>query len=446
MNNLIIKEAKIINDGKIFEADLIVENGFITKVDTNLPNLNNYKEINALGKYLIPGIIDDQVHFRDPGMNHKANIYTESKAAIAGGVTSFMDMPNTIPNSLTLDILEEKYNNASINSLANYSFYMGTSNDNVDEVIGLDPKSICGIKIFMGSSTGNMLVDNEKTLERFFAESPVLVAIHSEEEYVIKSNLKKFIEKYGEDIPLSAHPEIRNEESCLKCTERAVGIANKTNGRLHILHLTTEDELKYFRNDIPIEEKRITSEICAHHLYFDSNDYEQYGSLIKCNPAIKGPRHKKALFDAMLDGRLDIIATDHAPHTWAEKNNNKYMQTPAGVPLVQHSLNIMLEFYHQGRISLEKIIQKMCHDPARLFQVEKRGYIKEGFFADFALLDLDTEWEVNKFNIHYKCAWSPFEGHKFKGIITDTFVNGHHAYRNGAFNESEKGSRLSFLR
>jgi len=445
MKNKIIKEAKIINDGKIFEADLLIENQIISKIDKNIPNPNNYQEISAKGKYLIPGIIDDQVHFRDPGMTHKANIYTEAKAAVSGGVTSFMDMPNTIPNSLTLDILEEKYNNASINSLANYSFYMGTSNDNIDEILKIDPSSICGIKIFMGSSTGNMLVDNENALERFFGESPVLVAIHSEEEYIVQSNLKKAIEQYGENIPIYAHPEIRSIEACLKCTERAVDIANKTNGRLHILHLTTEDELKYFRNDIPIEEKRITAEVCAHHLYFDSEDYKNYGSLIKCNPAIKEPKHRKALFQAMLDGRLDIIATDHAPHTWQEKQNT-YLKSPSGVPLVQHSLNIMLEFYHKGEITLEKIIQKMCHDPARLFQINDRGFVKEGFKADLALLDLEHQWEVNKFNLNYKCAWSPFEGHTFKGKITDTFVNGHHAYKNGSFDESQKGQRLQFNR
>lgn len=444
MNKILIKNGKVVNEGIIKELDILVENDLIVKIGESITD-ESAKIIDASGKYIIPGIIDDQVHFREPGLTHKANIYTEAKAAVAGGVTSFMEMPNTKPAALTLDLLEDKYNIAKRDSLANYSFFMGTSNDNSDIVLSIDTKNVCGIKIFMGSSTGNMLVDNPQTLEKIFCNSDVPVAIHSEDEATITNNLVKFKEKYGENIPFSAHPEIRSRESCEICTIRAIDIAKSCNGRLHILHISTENELKYFTNTIPLKNKRITSEVCVHHIYFDSKDYEKYGSLIKCNPAIKLKSDKEALFEAMLDDRLDIIATDHAPHTWEEKQN-PYNSAPSGVPLVQHTLNIMLDFYHQGRISLEKIVDKMCHKPAELFQIEKRGYIKEGFFADLAIIDINKVWEVNKFNIFYKCAWSPFENHQFKGIVSDTIVSGHHAYSNGKFNESQKGMRLRFER
>lgn len=444
MSKILIKNGKVVNEGVIRELDILVNNNLINKIGESLSD-SQAKIIDAKGKYIIPGIIDDQVHFREPGLTHKANIYTESKAAVAGGVTSFMEMPNTKPPALTLDLLEDKYNIASRDSLANYSFFMGTSNDNADIVLSINPTEVCGIKIFMGSSTGNMLVDNPQTLEKIFCNSDVPVAIHSEDEATISKNMSIFTEKYGENIPFSAHPEIRSRESCEICTIRAIDIAKSCNGRLHILHISTENELKYFTNTIPLKNKRITSEVCVHHLYFDSDDYSKYGSLIKCNPAIKLKSDKDALFEALLDDRLDIIATDHAPHTWQEKQS-PYLSAPSGVPLVQHTLNIMLNFYHQGKISLEKIVDKMCHKPAELFQVKQRGYIKEGYFADIAIVDVNKVWEVNKFNIYYKCAWSPFEGKSLKGYITDTIVSGHHAYSNGKFDESKKGMRLNFER
>ena len=444
MSKILIKNGKVVSDNVIKELDILVENEFISKIGEGLSD-ENAKIIDVSGKYVIPGIIDDQVHFREPGLTHKANIYTESKAAVAGGVTSFMEMPNTKPPALTLDLLEDKYNIAKRDSLANYSFFMGTSNDNADIALSINPKDVCGIKIFMGSSTGNMLVDNPKTLEKIFCNSDVPVAIHSEDEETIKNNLAKFKEKYGEEIPFSAHPEIRSREACEICTERAIDIAKSCNGRLHVLHISTENELKYFTNKIPLKDKRITSEVCVHHLYFNSSDYEKYGALIKCNPAIKLKSDQEAIFEAMLDDRLDIIATDHAPHTWEEKQGN-YFTAPSGLPLVQHTLNVMLEFYHQGKISLEKIVDKMCHKPAELFQIENRGHIKEGFYADIAIVDINQIWEVNKFNIYYKSAWSPFENHKFKGYVTDTIVSGHHAYSNGRFDESKKGMRLRFDR
>jgi len=444
MSKILIKNGKVVTDNNINELDVLIENDKIVKIAKDISD-SNAKIIDANGKYVIPGIIDDQVHFREPGLTHKANIYTESKAAVAGGVTSFMEMPNTKPAALSLDLLEDKYSIASRDSLANYSFFMGTSNDNADIALSINPQEVCGIKIFMGSSTGNMLVDNPQTLEKVFCNSDVPVAIHSEDEETIAKNTKLFIEKYGENIPFSAHPDIRSREACEICTIRAVEIAKRCNGRLHILHISTADELKYFTNAIPLKDKRITSEVCVHHLYFESKDYDEYGSLIKCNPAIKLKSDKDALFEALLDDRLDIIATDHAPHTWQEKQNG-YMNAPSGVPLVQHTLNIMLDFYHQGKISLEKIVDKMCHKPAELFQIEKRGYVREGYYADLAIVDIDKIWEVNKFNIYYKCAWSPFEGKNLKGYVTDTIVSGHHAYSNGKFNESKKGMRLRFER
>jgi dihydroorotase len=444
MSKILIKNGKVVSDNTIKELDILVENQFIVKIGKDLSD-SNAKIIDATGKHIIPGIIDDQVHFREPGLTHKANIYTESKAAVAGGVTSYMEMPNTKPAALSLELLEDKYNIASRDSLANYSFYMGTSNDNPDIALSINTKEVCGIKIFMGSSTGNMLVDNPQTLEKIFCNSDVPVAIHSEDEETIAKNTKQFIDKYGDNIPFSAHPDIRSREACEICTIRAIDIAKSCNGRLHILHISTADELKYFTNAIPLKDKRITSEVCVHHLYFESKDYNEYGSLIKCNPAIKLKSDKDALFEALLDDRLDIIATDHAPHTWQEKQS-PYLSAPSGVPLIQHTLNIMLDFYHQGRISLEKIVDKMCHKPAEMFQIEKRGHIQEGFYADLAIVDIDKIWEVNKFNIYYKCAWSPFEGKQIKGYITDTIVSGHHAYSNGKFDESKKGERLKFER
>ncbi len=443
MKRILIKNAKIINKGKITEGDLLIIDGFIDRIDKIIDTFSDI-EINAEGKYVMPGIIDDQVHFREPGLTHKSDLYTEPKAAVAGGVTSFMEMPNTKPPAVTQELLQDKYDIAKQKSLANYSFFMGASNDNIEEVLKTDPENVCGIKAFMGSSTGNMLVDNPVTLEDLFSKVPMLIATHCEDESTIRRNLAAYQEKYGEDIPVECHPEIRSVEGCYKSSSFAVELAKKHNTRLHILHISTAKELDLFRNDIPLKEKRITSEVCVHHLYFNADDYARLGSQIKCNPAVKGKEHQSALFPALLDDRLDIIATDHAPHTWSEKQN-KYTSAPGGVPLIQHSLNVMLEFYHKGMISLERIVEKMCHAPAECFNVRRRGYVEEGNWADLVIFDLEKEWKVTKNNVYYKCNWSPFEGHTFKGKIMSTIVSGHLAYHDGEFNENKKGERLKFL-
>ena len=443
MKSILIKGARIVNRGKITEGDVFVKGGFIERIDPEV-NARADIELNAEGQYLIPGIIDDQVHFREPGLTHKADLYTEPRAAVAGGVTSYMEMPNTKPPALTQGLLQDKYDIAAISSLANYSFFMGASNDNLEEVLKTDPKTVCGIKVFMGSSTGNMLVDDERTLEGLFSQVPMLIATHCEDESTIRANEQAYREKYGEDIPVRYHPEIRSVEGCYRSSSLAVELARRHNTRLHILHISTAKELNLFRNDIPLEQKRITSEVCVHHLYFNSKDYETLGTQIKCNPAIKSAEHQAALFPALLDNRLDIIATDHAPHTWEEKQGT-YFQAPSGVPLVQHSLNVMLEFYHQGRISLERIVEKMCHAPAVCFRVEKRGFVEEGYWADLALVDVDKQWQAGKGNIYFKCGWSPFEGHTFRGKVESTIVSGHLAYHEGRFDEGKKGERLGFL-
>ena len=391
----------------------------------------------------MPGVIDDQVHFREPGLTHKADIASESRAAIAGGTTSFMEMPNTKPAALTQEELQKKYVRASQVSPANYSFFMGASNENVEHVLKTDPANVCGVKIFMGSSTGNMLVDDEKTLENLFSKVPMLIATHCEDEMTIRKNLEIYKERYGENIPFSAHPEIRNVEACYKSSSLAVRMAKKYDTRLHILHISTAKELDLFTNAIPLEEKRITSEVCVHHLYFDADHYETLGSKVKCNPAIKEKSNKEALMQALLDDRLDIIATDHAPHTIEEKNN-AYLQAPSGLPLVQHSLNMMLDFYQQGVISLEKVVEKMSHTPAVCFNVAERGYIREGYFADLVLVDMESKWTVNKDNILFKCGWSPLEGKEFNNKVLKTFVNGHAAYEDGRINEDLHGMRLKF--
>ncbi len=442
MDRIVIKNGRIVNEGTITLADIHIYKGVIQKIGDPI-YAENALEIDAKGKYIIPGIIDDQVHFREPGLTHKANIFTESRAAVAGGVTSFMEMPNTNPPAATLELLEDKYAIAAQTSLANYSFFMGTTNSNADIALKIDPKNVCGIKIFMGSSTGDMLVEEPNALHKLFCESQCLIAIHSENDHIVKANLEKFKAKYGENIPVSAHAEIRSIEACVNMTEKAVGFATKCGTRLHVLHISTEEELKFFSNTIPLKDKKITSEVCVHYLWFDSSDYETLGTQIKCNPSIKEASHKKALFEALLDDRLDVIATDHAPHTWQEKQQG-YLQAPSGVPLIQHSLNVMLEFYHQGKISLEKIVDKMCHKPAELFRINDRGYLREGYHADLSILDLESEWKVEKNNIVYKCGWSPFEGKTFKGKITHTFVSGHLAYHNGKFNELKMGERLRF--
>jgi dihydroorotase len=445
MKSVLILNANIVNEGRIYESDVFIENGRISKIAHNLSSMQADTVIDAKGKYLIPGIIDDQVHFREPGLTHKATIYTESKAAVAGGVTSFMEMPNTVPNTLTQELLQDKYQIGANTSLANYSFFMGVSNDNYDEAMRTNIHEVCGLKIFMGSSTGNMLVDNISTLEKIFSNANLLIATHCEDEAIIKANMALYKERYGDDVPAHCHPEIRNEEACFKSSSMAVELAKKYNTRLHVLHISTEEELVLFRNDIPLKEKRITAEVCIHHLLFDKRHYEFLGNLIKWNPAVKEARHKKSLLKALLDDRLDIIATDHAPHTWEEKHKH-YWEAPSGGPLIQHSLPTMLEFYHEGKITLEKIVEKMSHAPADCFQVKDRGYIREGYYADLVLVDLHKPWIVDKENILYKCGWSAFEGYSFQSQITHTFVSGHLVYSEGKFDESKKGEKLLFNR
>jgi dihydroorotase len=456
MSAHLIKNARIVNEGKIFSGDILIKDGLIERIESTISNPGNIDETNAEGKYLIPGIIDDQVHFREPGLTHKASIYSESKAAVAGGVTSFMEMPNTHPQTLTQELLEEKYLIGQNKSLANFSFYMGASNSNIEEVLKTNPKDVCGIKIFMGSSTGDMLVDDETILEKIFANSPSLISTHCESEAIIKNNLEIARKKYGDNIPPSAHPIIRDATACFDSSCFAVALAKKYDTRLNVFHISTADEISLFAPQTTVGQdattaevlaalatKKITSEICVHHLYFSADDYETYGNLIKCNPAIKAPHHKAALFDALLKNQLDLIATDHAPHTWEEKQND-YLKAPAGIPLVQHALNIMLGFYHEQKISLEKIVEKMCHAPAVAFKVSKRGFIREGYFADLVLVDIDKDFTITKQNVFYKCGWSPLIGQTMKGEISHTFVNGHLAYQNGIFDECQNGMRLTF--
>ena len=442
--SLIIKNAKIVNENKIYNSDVLIVDKKIKKISSNI-NVSAERILDAKGLHLFPGIIDDQVHFREPGLTHKANIYTESKAAIAGGITSYMEMPNTKPQALTQDLLEEKYQIASKKSLANYSFFMGVSNDNLNEVLKTNPKNVGGIKVFMGSSTGNMLVDNVTVLEKLFKKSPTIIAVHCEDEEIVKKNLNSAIEKFGTNIPITEHPKIRSEEACFKSSSLAISLAKKHNTRLHVFHISTEKELSLFKNNTPLENKLITSEACIHHLYFDENDYKKKGSLIKWNPSVKKVSDKKALLKAVINDKIDVIATDHAPHTIDEKSK-PYLQAPSGGPLVQHALPAMLELYHQKKISLKKIIEKMCHNPAICFNVEKRGFIKEGYYADLILVNLNSPWKVNKENLLYKCNWSPFEGDIFKSKITHTIVNGNIVYNNGVFYEGNKGMRLTFER
>lgn len=441
----IIRNATIVNEGRVYQSDVLIKNQRIERIG-NIPESDSTRnEIDATGLYLLPGCIDDQVHFREPGLTHKGEIYTEAKAAVAGGITTFMEMPNTIPQATTQELLEAKYRRADIASLANYSFFMGVTNHNIEEVLKTDPKNVCGIKIFMGSSTGDMLVDDEKVLESIFANAPTLVALHCEDEAIIKSNLAKAMADFGDDIPFHYHPQIRSSDACLKSSSFAVSLAEKHNSRIHILHISTEVETNLFRNDIPLAQKRITSEACIHHLWFCDNDYATKGPWIKWNPAVKTINDRNAIRKALLDDRIDIVATDHAPHTIEEKES-MYTSCPSGGPLVQHALPAMLEFVKEGWISIEKVVEKMAHAPAICFQVAERGYIREGYFADLVLVDLNSSWEVNKSNILYKCGWSPFEGTTFSSKIVKTFVNGHLAYDEGNFNETNKGMRLQFNR
>ena len=444
MFDLILKNGTLVNEGKIFESDIAIKGNRIEKIAASI-DAESKNVVDLNGKYVIPGLIDDQVHFREPGLTHKANIYTESKAAIAGGTTSFMEMPNTKPQALTQDLLEDKFKIASKTSLANYTFFMGVSNDNISEVLKTNPKKVGGLKIFMGSSTGNMLVDNKDVLETIFSKSKMLIAVHCEDENTISKNLEKAVIKYGENIPISEHPIIRSEEACYKSSSFAVKLAKKHNTRLHVFHLSTEKELVLFNNNIPLKKKKITAEVCVHHLYFDKSNYDEKGAYIKWNPAIKKNSDKKALLKALIEDKIDVIATDHAPHTLKEKNNN-YLNAPSGGPLVQHGLIAMLEFVKKKKISFEKLIEKMCHNPAICFNIKKRGFIRAGYYADLVLVDIDSPWVVAKENILYKCKWSPFEGEKFSSQIKYTIVNGHIAYQNGKFDESKKGQRLLFER
>jgi dihydroorotase len=446
MQKYLIKNIQMVNEGKIQPVDVLISNERIEKIASTISVEGAVQEIDGEGKYLLPGVIDDQVHFREPGLTHKATIYSESKAAVAGGVTSFMEMPNTQPPAFTQELLEQKYGIASATSLANYSFFMGTSNDNLEEVLRTNEKKndVCGVKIFMGSSTGNLLVDNYLTLDKIFAETELLIATHCEDEIMIKENLQR-IKLEKEVLEPSDHPIIRNEEECFESSFKAIQLAKKHNSRLHILHISTAKELQLFTNMIPLKDKRITSEVCVHHLHFTSDDYRRLGNLIKCNPAIKAPYNRDALWEALLDDRLDVIATDHAPHTWEEKNE-PYEKAHAGVPLVQHSLLLMLQYHQQGKISLEKIAEKMSHAVADCFQIKERGYIREGYYADLVIVDLNESTAISKENILYKCGWSPFEGEVFSASVTHTFVNGNLVYGKGVWNESHKGKRLSFER
>lgn len=445
METILITNARVVNEGEIREVDVLIKGEYIEKIGSDISATNAQKVIDAQGKYLLPGLIDDQVHFREPGLTHKAEIYTEARAAVAGGVTTFMEMPNTVPNALTQQLLQDKYDIAARRSLANYSFFMGAGNDNIEEVLKTDPKSVCGIKVFMGSSTGNMLVDNPSTLENLFSKAPILIATHCEDEATIKRNTAIFREKYGEDVPMECHPLIRSEEACYTSSSMAVELAKKHGTRLHILHISTAKELALFDNSIPLVEKKITAEACIHHLWFNDSDYITKGALIKWNPAVKTKHDQEAILKAVLDNTIDVIATDHAPHTIEEKNNS-YFNVPSGGPLVQHSLVALLEMHHQGKISLEQIVDKASHCPAILFEIEKRGYIREGYFADLVLVDTNDPWTVDKTNILSKCKWSPFEGTTFKSKVTHTLVSGHLAYENGILNESQQGKRLTFNR
>ena len=446
MQKYLFKNIQIVNEGRIEVLDLLTNGERIEKIGSQLDSKSDVAEINGEGKFLFPGVIDDQVHFREPGLTHKATIYTESKAAVAGGVTSFMEMPNTVPNALTIDLLEDKYNSAAQTSLANYSFFMGVSNTNSEEVLKVNKlkADICGVKIFMGASTGNMLVDNYGTLEKIFRETELLIATHCEDEKIIKENYQR-LKTEKATLSASDHPLVRDENACYESSLSAIQLAKKYNSRLHILHISTEKELQLFGNMFPLKDKKITAEVCVHHLHFTAADYERLGYKIKCNPAIKAPHNKQALWKALLDDRLDVIATDHAPHLLSEKEGD-YEHAHAGLPLVQHPLLLMLHYYQQGIITLEKIVEKMSHAVADCFSIKDRGYIREGYFADLVMVDLNLPYTVSKENILYKCGWSPLEGFSFPATVTHTFVNGKMVYGNGVWDESNRGQRLKFNR
>ena len=444
MKKTIIKNATIVNEFQLFEGDVLIEGEFIKKIGKNL-SAENATIIDAEGKLLMPGIIDDQVHFREPGLTHKGTIATESRAAIAGGVTTFVEQPNTNPQTVTIEKLEEKMEIGKQTSFANYSFMFGGTNDNLEELKRLDKNACAGVKLFLGSSTGNMLVDNEEVIEKIFSNTELVISAHCEDETTIKNNLEKYKAEFGDAIPIKYHPIIRSEEACYLSSSRAIELAKKTNARLHVFHVSTAKETNLFRNDIPLEEKRITAEVCTHHLWFSDADYDEKGTFIKWNPAVKTAADRDGLWEALLDDRIDVLATDHAPHTLAEKQNI-YTNAPSGGPLVQHTLSALLEKVKEGKISLEKLVQKMCHNPAILFNIEKRGYIKEGYFADLVLVDRNSSWTVTKNNILYKCGWAPFEGTSFSAQVTHTFVNGNLAYQNGKISEERNVKRLTFNR
>jgi dihydroorotase len=444
MTSFLIKDAQIVDSGKVFTSDLLVKDSLIVNISPNIGNVKtSFNEIDASGKILIPGVIDVHVHFREPGLTKKADIYTESRAAAAGGVTSYMEMPNTIPNTVSIKNLKEKFELAGKKSMANYSFYLGATNHNLEEIFKAKEFGACGIKVFMGSSTGNMIVNDDKILERIFAECDSIIVVHSENEEIINSNLLKFSEKYGSDTPVKYHPEIRSSEACYKETSKAIEISRRYNTRLHIAHLSTEDELALLPEKDNIENKRITSEVCPHHLYFDALDYDSLGAMIKCNPAIKEKSHKKALLQALLDDKIDIISSDHAPHLFNEKRDNN-ITCPSGIPMIQHNLQVMLDFYNKKAISLEQIVEKMCHAPAKAYRIKNRGFIKEGYQADLVLIDISTIYNVSKSNIYYKCNWSPFEDKSFNSEVTHTFINGKLVYDNGIFNNIIAGEKLIF--
>ncbi|MGC6429046.1 MAG: dihydroorotase [Flavobacteriales bacterium] len=444
MSSTLIKNAFVVNEGLTECKDVFIKDGIISNIGVDL-NEKADEVIEAKGLHLMPGVIDDQVHFREPGLTHKADIQSEARAAVAGGITSFMEMPNTKPQALTQELLEEKYKKAEKVSVANYSFFMGASNDNLEEVLKTNPRNVGAIKIFMGSSTGNMLVDNQDVLEQIFSKSKMLIAVHCEDEDIIRENTENYRKIYGEDVPIQLHPLIRSDKACYKSSSMAIDLAKKHNTRLHVFHLSTAIEMDLLDNKLPLEDKMITAEVCIHHLWFDDSFYNDKGTLIKWNPAVKTKKDREAVFNALLENKIDVIATDHAPHTLQEKQNT-YFKAPSGGPLVQHALVAMLEFYHQGKISLEKIVEKMSHSPAICFKIEKRGFIKIGYWADLVLVDLNDCWTVTKDNILYKCGWSPFEDQEFKSKVKYTFVNGHLAYNNGKINDSKKGKRLLFDR
>lgn len=444
MNKILLKNAQVVNEGQIKETDVLIEGAFIKKIGTDISEMNA-DVIDFNGNLLLPGIIDDQVHFREPGLTHKGNIATESRAALAGGITTFMEQPNTNPQTTTIEKLEEKFSIASKTSYANYSFLFGGTNDNLEEIKRLDPKSCSGVKLFLGSSTGNMLVDDEQVLERIFQSTEMVISTHCEDEQTIRNNLKKYKKQYGDDIPIKYHPIIRSEEACFLSSSKAIALAKKTGARLHVFHLSTGKETNLFTNEIPLREKKITAEVCIHHLWFSDADYQNRGTHIKWNPAVKTANDRETLWQALLDDRIDVIATDHAPHTLEEKQN-VYTKAPSGGPLVQHALVAMLQKYHDGKISVEKIVEKMCHNPAILFDIEKRGYIREGYYADLVQINLDSKWKVNKQNILYKCGWSPFEGSKFDSKVIRTFINGHLGYDKGVFSKKLNAKRLTFDR